>query len=123
MEALFMLIEINSLIQQLDILNYSFLYPTYADDTTIFLHNIDCVKKLMRTFQEFAYFFGLSHNMSKCEIATIRRLKGVKIAVRGKKNIYLIKKSVKKTRISFSCNAAIQNELCLEQSHLKYKQF
>ena len=119
MEVMFMLIKSYSLIQQLDILNYGFLYPPYTDDTTIFLCNIDWVKKLMKTFQEFAYFSGLSYDMSKCDIADIKSLKGVKIAVCGIKNIDLTKESIETARISFSYGAAIQNKL----SFLKYTQF
>ena len=49
--------------------------------------------------------------MSKCEIAGIGSLKGVKIAVCGMKNIDLTKDAVKIIGISFSYNKAIQNEL------------
>ena len=49
--------------------------------------------------------------MSKCEIAGIRSLKGVEIAVCGMKNIDLTKDAVKIIGISFSYNKAIQNEL------------
>ena len=117
MKALFMLIKSYSLIQQLDILNYGFLYPSYADNTT-FLCNIDWVKKLMKTFQEFASFSCLSGDMSKCDIADIKSLKWVKIAVCGTKNVDLTKESIETTRISFSYDVAIPKKL----SFLKYKQ-
>ena len=66
---------------------------------------------LARTFKEFSSFYDLSPNMSKCEIAGIGSLKGVKIAVCGMKNIDLTKDAVKIIGISFSYNKAIQNEL------------
>ena len=47
--------------------------------------------------------------MSKCEIAIIKILKGVKTAVYGMKNFNPAKTSA--TWISFSYNVALQNEL------------
>ena len=47
--------------------------------------------------------------MSKCEIAGMGSLKGVKIAVWGMKNIDLTKDAVTIIGISFSYNKAIQN--------------
>ena len=49
--------------------------------------------------------------MSKCEIAGIGSLKGVKIAVCSMKNIDLTKDTVKIIGISFSYNKSVQNEL------------
>ena len=66
---------------------------------------------LARTFKEFSSFYDLRPNMSKCEIAGIGSLKGVKIAVCGMKNIDLTKDAVKIIGISFSYNKAIQNKL------------
>ena len=43
MEVLFTLIKNNEKIQGLEILNYSYLYSAYADDSTFFLRNIDSV--------------------------------------------------------------------------------
>ena len=56
-------------------------------------------------------FSDLSPNMSKCEIAGIRSLKGVETAVCVMKNIDLTKASVKIIKITFSYNRAIQNQL------------
>ena len=67
--------------------------------------------ELARTFKEFSSFSDLGPNMSKCEIAGIVSLKGVKAAVCGMKNIDLTKDAVKIIGISFSYNKAIQNEL------------
>ena len=65
----------------------------------------------MRAFQGLVSSFDLSHNMSKCEIAVIRNLKGVKIALYGMTDIGLAKTFVKTTRIGFFFSLAIQNEL------------
>ena len=56
MEVSFSLIKHNEKIQGLDILNYRFLYSAYADDSTVFLRNIDSVIELTRTFKEFHLF-------------------------------------------------------------------
>ena len=65
----------------------------------------------MRKFQELASFSDLSYNMVKCKTAVIRILKRVKTAVYSMTNIDPRKTSVKTTKISFSYNVAIQNEL------------
>ena len=74
MEALFTLIKNTEKIQGLHILNYRFLYSSFADDSTFFLRNIDSVKELASTFKEFSSFSDLS---PKCKIAGIGSLKGV----------------------------------------------
>ena len=81
MEVLFTLINKNEKIQGLDILNYRFLYSTYADDSTFFLRNIDSVIELASTLKKFSSFSDLSLNMSNGEIAGIGNLKGVETAV------------------------------------------
>ena len=43
----------DNIIQGLDVLNYSFLYSLCGDDTTFFLQNIDSIREVVRTFQEF----------------------------------------------------------------------
>ena len=73
----------------------------------------------MRTFQEFASFSSISHNTLKHKITGIKSLKGVKIAVCGTKNIDLTKDLAKRSRISFSYNVAIQNELNFRTKILK----
>lgn len=59
----------DNIIQGLDVLNYSFLYSLCGDDTTFFLQNIDSIREVVRTFQEF--FSDLTPNMSKSEIVGI----------------------------------------------------
>ena len=111
MGILFTLIKYHEKIQRLDILNYSFLYSAYADDSTFFLRNIDSVMELTKPLKGFSSFFNLIPNMSKCEIAGIGSLKEAETAVCGMKNIDLTKSNVKKVGISFSYNKAIQNDL------------
>ena len=51
------------------ILPFTFLFTTYADDSTFFLKDISSVKMLVETFKEFSCFSGLKPNIAKCEIA------------------------------------------------------
>ena len=80
---LFLLIKGNPHIKALNIFDYCFLYSTYADDTTFFLKDVNSIKEMVSSFHIFSRFSGLRPNLSKCEIAVMGVLKGVKVAVCG----------------------------------------
>ena len=67
-----------------------FLYTAYADDATFFLKDEKSVIESMKTFDIFSTFSGLKPNKSKCEIAGLGALKGIKLAFCGMENILLI---------------------------------
>ena len=56
----------------------TFLDIPYADDSTFFLKDKNSVEKLLNTINYFPSFTGLKPNLSKCEVAGIGALKGVK---------------------------------------------
>ena len=58
-----------------------FVYTAYADDTTFFLKNTESVINLLEIFKHFSQFSSLKPNKSKCKIAGIGILKGVKVAL------------------------------------------
>ena len=70
----------NENINGLNIFQNTFLYTAYADDTTFFLKEKKSVIELMKTFDIFLTFSGLKPNKSKCEIAGLDALKGVKLS-------------------------------------------
>ena len=85
----------NKNIKSLKILGNTFLYTAYADDTTFFLKNLGSIKELLNTISLFSSFSGLKPNLSKCKVAGIGLLKGVKVAVCGIKCIDLTKDAIK----------------------------
>ena len=76
-------------------LGNTFLYTAYANDTTFFLKNLGSIKEFLNTISLFSSFSGLKPNLSKCEVAGIGLLKGVKVTVCGIKCIDLTKDAIK----------------------------
>ena len=95
LEILFTIVKNNKDIKSLKILGNTFLYTAYADDTTFFLKNLGSIKELLNTISLFSSFSGLKPNLSKCKVAGIGLLKGVKVAVCGIKCIDLTKDAIK----------------------------
>ena len=77
LETVFLFIVQNENIDGLNIFEKTFLYTTYADDTTFFLKYKKSVIKLKKTFGIFLTFSVTKPNKSKCEIADLGALKGV----------------------------------------------
>ena len=100
----------NEDIKSLKILGNTFLYTAYADDTTFFLKNLGSIKELLNTISLFSSFSGLKPNLSKCEVAGIGLLKGVKVAVSEIKCIELTKDAIKILGIFFSYSKNIELE-------------
>ena len=71
----------NKDIKSLKILGNTFLYTAYADDTTFSLKKLGLIKELLNAVSLFSSFSGLKPNLSKCEVAGIGLLKGLKVAV------------------------------------------
>ena len=84
------------------------------DDSTFFLEDFASVKNLLDTFSYYYKYSGLQPNFSKCEIAGIDSLKGVEVAVCGKKYVNLKVNTIKILRIHFSYN----NKLNMEKNFL-----
>ena len=110
LEVLFLLVKANHKIRGLNIFQYTYLYTAYADDTTFFLKNKNSIRQLMETLSTFSQYFCLKPNYEKCEIAGIRVLKSVKVAVCGMKCVDLCKDTIKITGVHFSYNKTKQDE-------------
>ncbi len=62
----------NSDIEQLKIFDDSIVISQLADDTVLFLKNIDQVPKTLQIINNFSNALGLCLNLSKCEIMTLK---------------------------------------------------
>ena len=93
LEILFMSIKNNKNIKGIKMFQNTFLYTAYTDDSTFFLKDKNSVKELLNTINYFSSFTGLKPNLSKCEVAGIGALKGVKVAICGIKCIDLTKEA------------------------------
>ena len=91
----FILIKSNKNIHRITIFNHDFLYTPYADDTILFLKDLDSIQNVLEMLNQFYMVSGLHPNFSKCEIAGIGLLKDAKVAVCGLKSLDLTKESIK----------------------------
>ena len=109
-EILFLLIKENPHIKGLNIFDHCYLYSAYADDTTFFLKDVNSIKEMVNSFHIFSSFSGLRPNLSKCEIAGIGVLKGVKVAVCGIQCVDLVLDTIKILGTHFSYNEKLKEE-------------
>ena len=86
------------------------MYTAYADDTTFFVKDKNSIVEIINTLNIFSEFSGLKPNISKCEIAGIGVLNGVKEALCGMKSINLNTETIKILGTHFSYNKTIQQE-------------
>ena len=114
-EILFLLIKENPHIKGLNIFYHCYLYSAYADDSTFFLKDVNSIKEMVNSFHIFSSFPGLKPNLSKCEIAGIGVLKGVKVAVCGIQCVDLVLDTIKILGTHFSYNEKLKEErnICL----------
>ena len=89
LEVVFQIIKETSNIKCFEIFQKEFIYIAYADDTTFFLKNTESVIDLLEIFKHFSQFSGLKPNKSKCEVASIGVLKGVKVTLCGMRCVNL----------------------------------
>ena len=110
LEILFPLIKENPSIKGLNIFDHCYLYSAYADDTTSFLKDINSIEEMVNSFHIFSRFSGLRPNLSKCEIAGIGVLKGVKVAVCGIQCVDLVLDTIKILGTHFCYNEKLKEE-------------
>ena len=109
LEIAFLSIKENKNIKRLNIFNQKFLYTTYTDDTTFFLKDKKYLIEIMKIFDIFLSFSGLTPNRSKCEVAGIGALKGAKLALYGMKCIALKLNNIEILDIHFLYNKKVEN--------------
>ena len=81
LEVVFAVIKSNQSIHQLITFEHNFLYPAYVEYTTFFIKNQADVIDILKAFGNFSKVSGLKPNKSKCEIARIGALKGVRMVL------------------------------------------
>ena len=106
----FRIIKETSNIEGFEVFQKKFIYTTYADDTTFFLKNTESVRNLLETFKHFSQFSSLKPNKSKCEIAGIGVLTGVKVALCGMRCVNLHENTIKILGIHYSYNKQLEND-------------
>ena len=104
LEVLFELIKNNDGIRGITIFNHTFLYTTFADDSTFFFNDLLSVKNLVDTFKVFSLFSGLNANFS----IGLDSLKGVLEAACGLKSVNLITNTFKILGVHFSYNSTLK---------------
>ena len=104
LEVVFWIIKETPNIEGFEIFQKKFIFTTYADDTTFFLKNTESVINLLEIFKHFSQFSGLKPKKSKCEIAGIAVLKGVKVALCGMRCVNLHEDTIKILEIHYSYN-------------------
>ena len=109
-EVVFRIIKETSNIKGFETFQKKFICTAYADDTTFFLKNTESVINLLEIFKHFSQFSGLKPNKSKCEIAGIGVLKGVKVALCGMRCVNLYEDTIKILGIHFSYNKQLEND-------------
>ena len=87
----------------------TFLYTAYTDDSTFFLKDQKSVNEIPNIIKYLSSFTGLKLNLSKCEIAGIAVMKGVKVAICRIKCIDLTK-YIKVLQVFFSYDNNLQFE-------------
>ena len=110
LEVVFRIIKETSNIKGFEIFQKKFIYTAYADDTTFFLKNTESVINLLEIFKHFSQFSGLKPNKSKCEIAGIGVLKGMKVALCGVRCVNLYEDTIKILGIHYSYNKQLEND-------------
>ena len=110
LEVVFAVIKSNQNIDKLGIFEHGFLYTACADDTTFFVKNQTSRIEILKVFDNFSKIFGLKLNKSKCEIAGIGALRGVRVTLRNMQCIKLNGETVKIVRIDFSYNKKLEEE-------------
>ena len=105
-EVVFQIIKETSNIKGFEIFQKKFIYLAYADDTT----NTESVINLLKIFNYFSHFSGLKPDKSKCEIACIGVLEGVKVALCGMRCVNLDEDTTKILEIHHSYNKQLEND-------------
>ena len=111
LEIFFILITTNNNIQGIEIFNHEFLYTAYADNTTFFVKDLNSVKVILSSLDQFYTFSGLRPNLSKREIVGIGVVKDANVVLCGLKSVNLTKESIKILGVHLSYNEKLQNEL------------
>ena len=102
LEKLFMLTKNNKNNKGTKMFGNTFLYTAYTDDSPFFWKDKNSIKEILNTINYFSYFTRLKPILSKCQVAGISALKGVKVEICGINCIDLTKEAIKILQVFFS---------------------
>ena len=119
LEVVFRIIKETSNIEGFEIFQKKFIYTAYAGDTTFFLKNMESLINLLEIFKHFSQYSGSKPNKSKCEIAGIGILKGVKVALCGMRCVNLHEDTIEILGIYYSYNKQLENDKNYKKSIAK----
>ena len=106
-EVLFIMMRSNVNIKGLNIFENEIKFTACADDTTLFLRDLNSFFELLSRFQIFESWSSLKLNLNKSEICGIGVKKGVDLAFCGCKVVNLDKETVKILGAHFSYNMSL----------------
>ena len=88
---------------------------------SFFLKDVSSIKEMVNSFHIFSRFSGLRPNLSKCEIAGIGVLKGVKVTVCGIQYVDLVLDTIKIFGTRFCYNEKLKEErnFCLTIANIQ----
>ena len=109
-EIAFIKIKRNPNIKSWNVGNNVFLYTAYAGDTTFFLQNEKSATEVLSNFNIMSQFSSLKINKSKCEVAGIGIMKGVKVALCGVECVNLLTNAIKILGTCFAYNKKLENK-------------
>ena len=98
------MVRSNNSINPQRILDFVYLLSAYADDTTFFVSDLDSVKAIFVTFDNFSLFSGMKINFSKCELAGIGVKRSVLTALMGVNNVSLLTSCIRILGVNFTYN-------------------
>ena len=87
------------------------IWTAYADDTTFFVKDLNSIKVISSSLDQFYTFYGLHPSLSICEITGIGVLKDANVVVCGLKSVNLTKEGIIILGVHLSYNEKLQNEL------------
>ena len=102
-EVLFIMVRTNVNIRVLSIFYNEIKLTACADDTTIFIKELNSFHRLIRVFDQFRNFSSLKLNMEKSELCGI----GVQVVFCGCKVVDLTRECIKILGIYFSYNSSL----------------
>ena len=109
-EVLFIMVRCNVSIRGLSIFYNEIRLTACADDTTIFIKDLNSFYHLIRVFDQFRNFSSLKLNMEKSVLCGMGVLKGVQVAFCGCKVVDLTRECIKILGIYFSYNSSLAGD-------------
>ena len=110
MEILFIQVRNNKNIKGITIFGFEFKLPSFADDVSYFLQDVDSVKELLHLLEYSQQYTSLKINYEKSEICGIGSKKGAIWAFSNLNSVNLLSEAVKILGCHYSYNKELAEE-------------